>query len=385
MEMVLISPIIPFDPRTGYALAVLSDVRALLDNKIDLGVIAFTYGDEVNSIPDLCPTVRIPAGSGGFAARFLRGLFKGLPPSAERLYGSAQRTAVCDALRKWQPEVVIIDDTSVSGYIPDVRSIVPHAKVVLRSHNVMHDIRKEHLGRVKGPSRPAIAFDCKRYIDFERAAVLSSDDHWAITEADAQRMYELYQRPGKCLTVSVPMERYESLPPDQGQRNGFAHVGCLDFRRRNDLCDFLDRAWPRILKVDESASLTLAGELKGGPIPARNVSYAGRVPNDMEIYSRARFALNFQSSPGGVKLKSLTSMAAGRTLISTREGVEGIAIKSGREFFDIDHFLDKDDLHSVLNDVGATQSIANAGRQYVGAHHSRPAVAKRILKLIEAV
>lgn len=385
MDVALLSPVSPWNPCDGHRLAVLSDVNAITDNGISLGIVAFHYDGETDSIPDQCPTVKLAAGSGGFGSRFFRSLTKGLPPSAERLYSDEYRKTIREALRKWMPRIVIIDDASVSGYIKDVREILPNAKVVLRSHNVMHDVRSEQLKKASGPTRPAIAFDCKRYIELERSAVLTSDRHWAITEADAIRMNELYGRPGTCLTVSVPLERYESLPTDKGRRNGFVHIGSLDFRRRMDLSDFLTRSWPRILKADGDANLTLAGELKGEPIAARNVNYAGRVKSDAEVYGQARFALNFQLSPGGVKLKTLTSMAAGRTLLSTREGVEGVGIESGREFFDIDHFLERSDLSALLGDSRATQSVADAGRQYVSARHSRAAVAKQMLKLLEEV
>jgi hypothetical protein len=86
-----------------------------------------------------------------------------------------------------------------------------------------------------------------------------------------------------------------------------------------------------------------------------------------------------------VKLKTLTSLAAGRTLLSTREGVQGIDIKSGFEFFDIDQFLGRTDLQFILSDVRATQSVADAGRQYVNTRHSRQAVAKQVLNLIEGL
>ena len=385
MDIALISPVSPFDPRDGHRLAVLSDVYAFLDNKFDLGVIAFRYPGESDSMHELCPTIRLTAGSGGFGVRFARSLWKNLPPSAERLYSSESRQAISQALMKWAPRIVIIDDTSVAGYIPDIKNALPNVQIVLRTHNVMHDVRTEQTKRAKGPSKRAIAFDCERYIEFERRALTSSDHHWAITPADEQRLNHLYGRGGKCLTVSIPFERYESLSSDQGQRNGFAHVGSLDFRRRADLTNFLDRSWPQILKADAAAFLTLAGDLKGTPIQARNVSYAGRVKSDADIYGRARFALNFQSSPGGVKLKTLTSLAAGRTLLSTSEGVEGVDIKHGREFFEMEQFLSMTDLQSVLNDVRATQSIADAGRNYVAQRHSRKSVAKQMLNLIEGV
>jgi hypothetical protein len=181
------------------------------------------------------------------------------------------------------------------------------------------------------------------------------------------------------------MDRYQALRLDEGQKNGFVHVGTMDFRRRSDLCAFLTQDWPRVLGADEGAALTLAGELKGQNIPARNVTYTGRVKNDTDVYSRGRFSLNFQSSPGGVKLKSLTSLAAGRTLVSTREGVEGIDITSGRQYLELEGFLSNPHLSELLQDMRATQPIADAGRQYVSERHSRGFIAKRFLSLLEGI
>jgi hypothetical protein len=385
MDVALISPVNPFDPRDGHRLAVLSDVYAALDNKLRLGVISFSYGDDEESVVTTSEHKLINAGGGGFPLRLLRGLLKGLPPSAERFYSEESRRELSKALNLWRPPVVIIDDASVGGFIPLIRDLLPAAKIVLRSHNVMHDVRSEQLQRAQGLSKPAVKLDCDRYIEFEKRAVQSCDAHWTITDADAARMLELYKRPAECLSVSIAMDRYKALRLDEGKKNGFVHVGTMDFRRRSDLCAFLTQDWPRVLGADDEAALTLAGELRGQNIPARNVTYTGRVKSDTDVYSRGRFALNFQSSPGGVKLKSLTSLAAGRTLVSTKEGVEGIDIASGREFLELEGFLSNPHLREILRDVRATQPIADAGRQYVSERHSRACVAKRFLRLLEGI
>jgi hypothetical protein len=365
---------------------VLSDVYAILDNGLNLGVISFAYGDEEETVSTACRAhKRIAAGGGGFASRLVRGVVKGLPPSAERLYSDEARRELCVALSEWKPKVIIIDDASVSGYVPLIREIVPQAKVVLRSHNVMHDVRTEQWQRAKGLSRAAVKFDGDRYIEFERRAVENCDAHWTITEADAARMKQLYQRPACCLSVSIPMERYQALKIQEGCRNGFVHVGTLDFRRRSDLGNFLSQDWPRVLGADGEAALTLAGELKGQNITARNVTYTGRVKYDTDVYGRGRFALNFQSSPGGVKLKSLTSLAAGRTLVSTSEGVEGIGITAGKQFLEMESFLSNPKLSEILRDVRVTQPIADAGRQYVTDQHSRTCLARRLRDLLGSV
>lgn len=384
MDIVVIAPVSPFDPRDGHRLAVLSDVFAILDNHLRLGLITFTHGDEPDTIPALCANKKIPSRAGGFASRFVRGLFAGLPPSAERLYGSRARREVRETLLSWRPRLVIIDDSLVAGYVPLIREILPKAKVILRSHNVMHDVRLEQLRRTKGLSKPAIWFDCEKYIAFERKAVESCDAHWAITEADAKRMVALYNRPARCLTVSLPLEKYESLAPEDGRSNGFVHVGTLDFRRRSHLNNFLSVTWPKLLAVDSGASLTLAGALYGGAIPARNVRYLGRVPSDTDVYRLGRFALNFQSSTGGLKLKTLISMAAGRALVSTVEGVEGLPIESGRQYWDIDTFLSSPHLKEILADGRSSRVIADEGRQYVAANHSRASIARHFSTLLEA-
>ena len=386
MDIALLSPVPPFDPSDGHRLAVLSDVRAILDNSLDLGIISFTYGDENSRVPELCAHRVIPARSGGPVSRFLLSMLnRRFPPSAERFYGSRARHAIRETLVAWRPKVVVIDDVAVSGYIPMIRETLPQAKVILRSHNVMHDVRLEQWRRSAGAARHAMHVEFIRYVEFERMAVAMCDAHWAITQSDAARMSELYCRPTGYLTVSIPVEKYLSLRSDQGRSNGFVHVGTLDNRRRSDLRHFLNVSWPTLLNIDSEATLTLAGTLRGGAIPAKNVTYSGRVSNDQDIYRLGRFTLNFQSSTGGVKLKTLTSLAAGRTLISTAEGVEGLPLQAGRHYMDIHDFFSNPQLKSMLEDLRLTQPLADAGRQYVTLNHCRASVSTQLSNLLQAL
>jgi hypothetical protein len=385
MDIVLISPVSPFAAPDGHRLAVLSDLTAILDNGLRAGVISFTYEDEQNDTPPSCENRAIPALNGGFARRFVRGLFKGEPPSAERLYSSSASRVIRRTLLEWKPPVVIIDDASVSGYVPLIRDVLPGAKVILRSHNVMHDVRIEQLQRTTGLTRPAVRYDCCRYLKLERDAARQCDGHWAITAADAKRMAQLYGRAASCLTVSVPVEKYATLGSEHGPSNGFVHVGTLDFRRRSELEAFLSGSWPRVLEADPAATLTLAGALWGRRVEARNVDYRGRVANDYEVYRLGRFALNFQSSTGGIKLKTLTSLAAGRTLLSTARGVEGLPLESGKHYWEIGQFLENQNLKDLLKYVRATQPVADAGRQYVAENHSRGFVAGQLRALLNEV
>ena len=132
MDVVLLAPVNPFSARGGHGMALASDVRAILDNRLSLGVIGLHYknwapGAEIEEI-EQCKTRFFHARGGAFPVRFMRGLFAEMPPSLERLYPAEAVAGVREALKAWRPQIVIVDDVSMAGYVPLVREIVPQAK-----------------------------------------------------------------------------------------------------------------------------------------------------------------------------------------------------------------------------------------------------------------
>jgi hypothetical protein len=383
LDVALFSPCNPFEPFDGHRMAVASDVCAILDNNLSLGVLSFLHDGQKPSVVTHCDARYFSVRRGPFAIRLLRGLFGRVPPSSERLYTKDSIDGVRRALREWKPQFAVVDDVSMAGYIPHIREIAPAARIILRTHNVMHDLRREQFERNSGASRLALKFDCERYRQFEAQALTGADSRWAITQADADRITEIYRIPSSLLSVSIPMERYNAIGIADGRNNHFVHVGTVDFRRRSDLDAFLQQSWPKVRAVDPDAAVTFAGALYGKGIHAAGVNYVGPVKNDADVYRQGRFALNFQQTTGGIKLKTLTSLAAGRTLISTKHGIEGVSITSGRHYWDMRTFLSN--IGDLLADTAGLHAMANAGRAWVELHHSRRAVAAQFLRLLQAV
>ena len=387
MDVLLLAPVNPFDARDGHRMAVASDARAVLDNNLTLGVITFLYKSQQPAQmkdPKRCDTKFFPVRVGSFPVRFLRGLFARVPPSSERLYSPESVAGVRAALRDWRPRYVIVDDVSMAGYIPLVREITPAAKVILRTHNVMQDVRREHLDSTRGLLRAPVGHDYRRYARFEASAMENCDAHWAISEADAARITDLYGRPSECLSVSIQHERYAPVGIREGIKNIFVHIGTLDFRRRADLESFLRVSWPKIRAAAPQAAVNFVGELVGRQIDAPGAIYSGPVKDDAEAYRRGRFALNFQNTTGGIKLKTLTSLAAGRTLVSTPRGVEGLRLVAGEHYWDMTSFLSEKRLADVIENPESTERMGQAGREWVVEHHSRKAIATQFNRLLGA-
>ena len=170
----------------------------------------------------------------------------------------------------------------------------------------------------------------------------------------------------------------------KAQKNLFVHIGTLDFRRRMDFESFLRASWPKIRAAAPQASVNFVGDLVGSPIQVPGATYTGPVKDDAEAYRHGRFALNFQNTNGGIKLKTLTSLAAGRTLISTPRGVEGFPLDAGTHFWDMTSFLSADHLSQVMQDGEQCRRLGQAGREYVIEKHSRAAIAENFASLLEA-
>jgi glycosyltransferase involved in cell wall biosynthesis len=388
MDVLLLAPVNPFEIRNGHSMAVASDMRAVLDNGLTVGVISFLYGNQQRPAHTgdhpRCEARFFKVRAGSFPVRFMRGLFAPVPPSSERLYSAESIAGVRTALKAWRPGYVIVDDVSMSGYIPLVREIVPNARVILRTHNVMQDVRWEHFVQTKGPLKLAVGLDASRYGVFEARAMDSCDAHWAISPTDAVRMTKLYGRPSASLSVSVGHERYAPVGIDEGAQHFFVHIGSLDFRRRTDLALFLRNSWPKIRAAVPQAAADFAGLLVGRKIDAPGVTYSGPINDDVDTYRKGRFALNFQNTTGGIKLKTLTSLAAGRTLVSTSRGVEGLQLVAGEHYWDMGSFLSTHQLADLIDDAANNKRIGHAGREWVVQNHSRAAIAAQFCRLLEA-
>jgi hypothetical protein len=94
--------------------------------------------------------------------------------------------------------------------------------------------------------------------------------------------------------------------------------------------------------------------------------------------------LNFQNTTGGIKLKTLTSLAAGRILVSTPRGVEGLRLVAGEHYWDMTSFLSANHLADVIENEESTRKMAQAGREWVVHNHSRSAIASQFTRLLGA-
>jgi hypothetical protein len=328
-DVLVLSPVTPIPACDGHRLAISSDISALRDNGKSVAVFFYTHHGQptVPSLP--WPFESARARQGGFTARLLRGLLGDLPPSTERYYHADAASALAKSVKRFRPRLIVIDDLILGGWLPLLRKL-SDARIILRSHNVMTDVRSDHLNRSSLIIKPLLTIEAKRYAELERRSVQGTDAHWAITNQDLSRMRALYDHPNAfCLPVSLDLDRYAKLAACPASPHGFVHVGTIDYRRKRDLAVFLRGLWRAISRRSPQATLFLAGRVHGHAHLPEKVRILGPVAEDTDAYSLGQFSVHFQRS-------SAESNDVVRDLIQSPQQAQNIG-RAGREWIESRH------------------------------------------------
>ncbi len=379
MDAFVISPVVPYALDNGHKQAIASDLTALESVGLKTGVFAYLYRGEPDCQtcvgPPLVDAVYVRRGSR--AVRLVRSYFGTIPAAAERFYTREARQRLILALRRYRPRIVVIEDVVLAGWLPLLREVAAGARVILRSHNMMNRTIRDFCYAAPPYCRGVLLYEHWRWNAFERRATFAADQNWAITDADAEAFRTDYGHQATvCLPVAVDLNRYY-IDPWCGDQYTFCHVGTIDARKSAALEAFVRTEWPRILSTTSQASLLIAGRVTiGTNLSGKGVTILGWVQSDVELYARARYALNTQTLTGGIKLKSLNAMAAARTLISTTTGVEGMDVKHGVHYWNLERLREEGDWQALMRDELKNLELARNAREWVSAVHSPEAVSR---------
>lgn len=267
--------------------------------------------------------------------RFLQSLVLGKPAISIRYY--LQHDEVMCLVRSTlercpKSSAVIFEDIPAAVFLSEIADAFPGVRTAIRSHNLTVKAF-EPLCRVGSAVRRfAWRYEVGRIADFEKAACKRANSVWAISGDDAAGY-------GKVLAIKVDgvmgvcldVWRYIDVP--FGDSRTVVCVGTADLRKGSSLTAFVSEVWPVVRGELPDAQLVLAG--KGTEVYTDfNAGIQGRgfVQDDRDILGLGQIFINPQVIGSGIQLKSIVAMLAGKVLISTRLGVEGIDGSVGSDF-----------------------------------------------------
>lgn len=254
---------------------------------------------------------------------------------------------------------------------------------ILTEHNVESALGGATYDRFPAWLKPLVLLDQWRYRRWERRVMRQAERVVAVTESDAVALGRIVGGPVPVVVNGVDCARYATVTPAHDSRR-LLFIGNYEYPPNVDAVEWaLGEVMPRVWQQCPEATITIAGHALPQDWPQRwpdaRIEWHGFVPDLTVLQSRAALFFAPLRQGGGSKLKVLEAMAAGLPVVTTSQGVSGLAVTAGAEY---DGGDDADTLAGALlrqlADPAGAAAIGAAGRAYVRRAHDWAAAAGQL-------
>lgn len=301
----------------------------------------------------------------------------------ERFISDAFRNTLIRILRQHTFDVVQLETVFVAPYIDDIRK---HSKaiVILRAHNIEHLIWRRMSLQTRNPIKRLYLKDLARTLmKFEKSAINKVDGVVAITRKDASFFRATTHKPVIDLPFGVFSGQIAAdAPPIKGKK--LFHIGAMNWMPNEEgMRWFLDDIWPELHRLYRGLNITLAGRympdwLKTGYKPGLEV--VGEVEDALSFIALHDVAIVPLRSGSGIRIKIIEAMAAGKAVVATSVGAEGILYTHNENIFianKLHEFIEFAEL--LTSNPDKVAHIAAGGLKLVKDHYNNDALVARLL------
>ena len=314
-------------------------------------------------------------------------LFSTLPYNAERFINKEFEKKLCELLSENNYDVVQLEGLYLCPYIPAIRKCT-QAKVALRTHNVEHEIWQRMVENEKSLSKKWYKrIIAKRMRSFELAHINSYDCLVPITDRDA----DFFSQNGNAKPTHVVQSGLEPESPlfaiDNAKADfpGFSYLGALDWQPNCEgLKWFVENVWKKYADRHSGAKLRVAGRNADNEFEKflifNGVDYRGELENVVDYYASGAIFVVPLFSGSGMRIKIVEAMAAGKTVITTPLGTEGIATGNAENILIADNaeqFLQC--MENIEADRGLHEKISANARLFVRENYDNSVIAKKLI------
>lgn len=267
------------------------------------------------------------------ATHYLSRAWLPAPYAVSKFTSRAVKSSVARALEQGRADVAVCDFLSASLNFPR-HSPVP---CVLFQHNVESLLwqRQAQHERVR-LHRLVYRIEALKMRRYEAAAVRRFDHVIAVSEEDRQAMRSMTS-PDRITVVptGVDVAQYGTGRAAIGNGRDVIFLGSMDWEANVDAVEYFCReVWPAVRRDVPGARFLIVGRnptLRVQRLATDSVVVTGRVDSVLPYLKEAAvFAVPLRIG-GGTRLKIFEAMAAGKAVVSTSIGAEGLDVRNGRD------------------------------------------------------
>ncbi len=285
-------------------------------------------------------------------------LFRGRPPLFDRFSGYEDQIA--GALRGGY-KIAVVEHFWCASYAPLLRKTCD--RLVLDLHNIESQLARTHARAARWPASWASARFAVAYERLEREWLPQYDVILAVSESDRERIAHPDVR---VFPNALPEIARQCVP----EADAIVFSGHLEYHPNVEAVRwFRERIWPRVREQAPDAEWRLIGaspeavaRFTSGDSRIRVV---GPVGDAIAQLAQAKVCVVPLLSGSGTRFKILEAWAAGRAVVSTALGGEGLDARDG------EHLLIADDPEDfaravvrLWNDPALRSKLGEAGRAH---------------------
>jgi glycosyltransferase involved in cell wall biosynthesis len=271
------------------------------------------------------------------SARMLDYLVK-LPSGVPYAVSRFQFARIQETIQSWFQErrfdVAVCDFLDAATNFPAALALPS----VLFQHNVESEIWRRHAATESNPAKRMVyGVEFKRILAYEKAAVQRFHHVIAVSEHDRSLMSE-WVDPARVTVVPTGVDLEQYAPTEDSGGNGaplVMFVGAMDWEPNIDAMEyFCKEIWPTVLSRIPAAKFRVVGrnpDRRVRSFASGSVEVTGRVPSVLEHLREAAVVVVPLRIGGGTRLKIYEAMAAGKAVVSTSVGAEGLDVHHGRD------------------------------------------------------
>lgn len=313
----------------------------------------------------------------------LLNFFSGKSYHITRFHTKAFEQKITEILQKDIYDIIQLETLQMATYL-DILRKYSKAPVILRAHNIEHKIWQRIAENCTNPFKRFYLNHLYQSLRrFEIGILNKMDGIIAITPVDARNLDRLSHSTN---IISIPFGiNLESLPenPVQPAEASLFHIGTMNWYPNEESIKWLiTEVWPAVTKKLPGIELHLAGRYMPDwmlKLSVPRITVDGEVPDVWEYMQRFSIMVVPLFSGSGIRIKIVEAMAAGKAIITTAIGAEGINYENGQDLLiakDARSFADA--IVKLCNDKALRDSLGKNARMLIAKEHDNK---KLMLKL----
>lgn len=384
---------VPFLPNDGATIAMNNAARALMACGASLKSLSFNTNKNFIALDKINPEVlkstaleTIPLDLSVRPLQAFLNLFTKESLHVIRFRSAEFEKLLIRTLREKEYDAVWFEGLFMATYLDTVRKH-SKAKAIMRSHNVEFVIWERLAQSCQQPLKKwYLGLLAKRLKNYELKLLNQFDAMLPITPVD-----ELHYRKLGCsipmltFPIGVDAKDYPAGNPDTGF-SAF-HLGSMDWMPNLEAVDwFLKDVYPCLLKNDPDIRIILAG--KDMPerifkLASKNLIVVGRVENAKIFMHDKPVMIVPLLSGGGMRVKIIEGMAAGKAIVSTLIGAEGIEYMNGKNILIADTAQDFcTAILQLKSDSQLRKTISLNARKLIEEKYDNTVLGNKVLRFL---